>query len=60
MQIAPLCLRRLHLDQRGMEVATIIILMAVVGIPLIIALTGFGSDILDLLKDSTDRLRPNE
>ncbi len=37
-----------------------VLMMAVVGIPLIIVLINFGLDITDVLRDATDRLRPNE
>ncbi len=53
-------LAALHRDERGMEPAMIVMLMALVGIPLVIALTYFGDQILGDLKDATGRLKPNE
>jgi hypothetical protein len=53
-------LARIHKDTSGMEVPNLIMLMAFVGIPLIIALTGFAEDILKILEDAVDRLRPGE
>ncbi|WP_422374227.1 Flp family type IVb pilin [Roseibium sp.] len=54
------CVRRFLRDQRGMEVPTLIMLMAFVGIPLIIALTQFSEDILGILSSAVDRLRPGD
>ncbi len=53
-------LRRLHADESGMEVPSMIMLLAFITIPLIIALGGFSKDILKMLSDSTDRLKPGE
>ena len=53
-------LARLHTDDCGMEVPSMIMMLAFITIPLIIALGGFSEDILKLLSSATDRLKPGE
>ncbi|MBV5266598.1 hypothetical protein [Pinisolibacter aquiterrae] len=54
------CLRRLHRDERGMEVPSLILLLAFVVIPVIIALGHFSQDILDMLHRNAEQLRPGD
>lgn len=53
-------LAKIYFCTKGLEVPNLIMLMAFVGIPLIIALTGFSNDILDILEDAVERLKPGE
>lgn len=53
-------LKRLHRNRDGSEVAMTMLMMAAVGIPLIIVLIAFSSDIVDILWDATQKLKPLE
>lgn len=50
------CVKLLHRDERGVAAADVILVIAAVSVPLIVALVAFGDDIVNYLENQVRKL----